>query len=94
MKTALNFSYKNNIINKLNYFQIIEHIKNSNLPNKLNKFFSLKDIKKIISFMSNDKKNKSNKINLILLNKIAEPIINKHYTKENLFKFLKKELNN
>jgi len=94
MKTALNFSYKNNIINKLNYFQIIEHIKNSNLPNKLNKFFSLKDIKKIISFMSNDKKNKSNRINLILLKKIAEPIINKHYTKKNLFKFLKKELNN
>ena len=94
MKTALNFSHEKNIINKPNYFQIIEHIKNSNLPNKLNKFFSLKDIKKIISFMSNDKKNKSNKINLILLNKIAEPIINKHYTKENLFKFLKKELNN
>ena len=89
MKTALNFSHEKNIINKPNYFQIIEHIKNSNLPNKLNKFFSLKDIKKIISFMSNDKKNKSNKINLILLNKIAEPIINKHYTKENLFKFLK-----
>ena len=94
MKTALNFSYKNNLINKSNYTEIIEHIKNSKLPNKLNNFFSLKDIKKIISFMSNDKKNKTNKINLILLKRITKPIINKHFSKKYLFKFLKKELNN
>ena len=94
MKTALNFSYEKNIINKPNYLQIIQHIKDSNLPNKLNKFFSSKDIKKIISFMCNDKKNKSNKINLILLNKIGKPIIDKHYTKKDLFKFLKNQLNN
>ena len=94
MKTALNFSYKNNLINKSNYTEIIEHIKNSKLPNKLNRFFSLKDIKKIISFMSNDKKNKTNKINLILLKRITKPIINKHFSKKYLFKFLKKELNN
>ena len=60
IKTALNFSFKNNIISKPNYLEINEHINNSNLPNKLSKFFSLKDINKIISFMSNDKKNKSN----------------------------------
>ena len=94
MKTALNFSYKNKMISKPNYLKIIEHIENSNLPNKLNKFFSLKDVKKIISFMSNDKKNKSNRVNLILLKKIAKPIINKNYSKKYLFKFLKKELNN
>ena len=94
MKTALNFGYEKNIINKPNYLQIIQHIKDSNFPNRLNKFFSSKDIKKIISFMLNDKKNKSNKINLILLNKIGKPISNKHYTKKNLFKFLKNQLNN
>ena len=94
MKTALNFSYKKNIINKSNYSEIIEHIENSNLPNKLKKFFSLKDVKKIISFMNNDKKNKSNRINVILLKKISKPIINKYYSQKHLFEFLKKELNN
>ena len=92
MKTALNFSYNKNLIKKSNYYSIINHIQNSNLPNSLQKFFSPKDIRKIISFMSNDKKNKSNKINLILLKKIGKPIINKHFNQTYLYKFFKKEL--
>ena len=35
----------------------------------LKKFFSLKDLNRILSFISKDKKNDSNKINLILLKK-------------------------
>ena len=41
-----------------------------------------------------DKKNNSNKINLILLKKIGLPIIDKKYNKNDLKSFLKKELVN
>ena len=44
--------------------------------------------------MLKDKKNNSEKINLILLKKIGSPIINKEYDKKSLRTFLKKELNN
>ena len=94
MKTALNFSHNKNLIKKSNYYKLINHIQNSNLPNNLQKFFSFRDIKKIISFMSNDKKNKSNKINLILIKNIGKPIINQHFSQRYLYKFLKKELTN
>ena len=94
MYTALNFSYKKNLINKNNFLEIINHIKNSNLPNNLSNYFSLNDIKNIVSFMTNDKKNKSKKINLILLKKIGKPIINKNFNQKYLISFLKKELVN
>ena len=92
MTTALNFSKSINLL-PLNEFEIIlDHIKNSNLPNNIKEYFFLKDINKIISFMINDKKNNSNKINLILLKKIGAPLINKKFSKEKLKIFLKKQL--
>ncbi len=92
MTTALNFSKLNNFL-PLREFNIIEnHIKNFGLPNDIKKYFFLKDLKKIISFMINDKKNNTNKINLILLKKIGIPLINKKFSKEKLTIFLNKEL--
>jgi 3-dehydroquinate synthase/shikimate kinase/3-dehydroquinate synthase len=44
--------------------------------------------------MLKDKKNKSDKISLVLLKRIGSPLINKEYDKKNLYSFLKKELNN
>ena len=44
--------------------------------------------------MLKDKKNKSDKINLILLKRIGHPIINNVYSKNILKTFLKKELTN
>ena len=44
--------------------------------------------------MINDKKNSTNKINLILLKKIGTPLISKKFDKEKLKIFLNKELNN
>ena len=44
--------------------------------------------------MANDKKNNSNKINLILLKKIGKPLINKKFDKKTLKIFLNKELDN
>ena len=94
IKTALNFSLKNNLIKKNEYNSIIDHIKNSNLPSEIKKFFTIKDLKKIISFMLKDKKNSSDKINLVLLKKIGSPIIDGQYDKENLKLFIKGELTN
>ena len=92
MKTALNFSFKNNLLKKKEHNLIINHISNSNLPSKINKFFNLKDLNKILSFMLKDKKNNSDKISLVLLKKIGSPLINKKYNKKIVVNFLKTEL--
>jgi len=44
--------------------------------------------------MIKDKKNNSEKINLVLLKKIGKPIFNKQYSKKKLNLFLKKFLIN
>tara|TARA_Y100001958_G_scaffold153949_1_gene142160 strand:+ start:339 stop:1445 length:1107 start_codon:yes stop_codon:yes gene_type:complete len=94
MKTALNFSYRNNLLKKKDYDLVINHITNFNLPSSLNKFFRTNASHKIVSFMLTDKKNNSDKINLVLLRKIGIPVTNKRYNKNQIIKFMKKELNN
>ena len=94
IQTALNFSLKKNLIKKNDHSSIIQHISNCNLPSKINSLFKVKDSKKIVTFMLKDKKNKSNKINLILLKKIGSPLVNKEYNKKVLNEFLKAELQN
>ena len=73
---------------------IINHINNCKLPSDIKNYFKLRDLNKILSFMLKDKKNNSEKINLILLKKIGSPIYNKFYNRQNLKLFLKKELMN
>tara|TARA_B100000035_G_scaffold286449_1_gene270781 strand:- start:687 stop:1793 length:1107 start_codon:yes stop_codon:yes gene_type:complete len=94
INSAAKFSYKKNFLSYKDYSSIISHLKNSNLPCNLKKFFSIKDIKNILFFMTSDKKNKLNKINLILLKKIGSTIIDQEYTKSVLKIFLRKELLN
>ena len=94
MKTALNFSFRENILSKSEYNLIVNHIDNSILPSSIKKYFSIKDLNKILSFMIKDKKNNSEKINLVLLKKIGKPIFNKQYSKKKLGLFMKKFLSN
>ena len=94
IKTALNFSLKNNLLKKNEYNSVINHISKSNLPSRINKFFKVKDLNKILSFMTKDKKNNSDKISLVLLKKIGSPLINQEYSKRSLGLFLKNELSN
>ena len=94
MKTALNFSLRENILSKKEYNLIVNHINNSGLPSSVKKYFSIKDLNRILSFMTKDKKNNSEKINLVLLKKIGKPIFNKKYSKKNLKLFMKKFLTN
>ena len=92
MSTALNFSFKKKLLNQNDYTSIINHLKISGLPFNLKNYFSKKNIQKIISFMIKDKKNYSNKINLILLKKIGTPIINNEYHKKEIKLFFDKLL--
>tara|TARA_A100001011_G_scaffold44196_1_gene41429 strand:- start:240 stop:1346 length:1107 start_codon:yes stop_codon:yes gene_type:complete len=92
--TALKFSYYNKFLGRDEYFSIKEHIESSNLPYNIKKYFSLKHLNRILTFMIKDKKNNSEKINLVLLKKIGNPMINKTYKKSVLKLFLKKELTN
>ena len=94
INSALRFSFKKKLLNLIEYKSILKHIEISNLPFKIKDYFTLKNINKILSFMTKDKKNKSEKINLILLKKIGFPITNHEYDKSNLKLFLKSELTN
>ena len=86
--SAVEFSRKKNILKKSDFGQITEHLRKLNY-NNLNKYFKLKDISKIIFYMKQDKKNKDDKINLILLKSIGKPILNKSFKENNIRSFLK-----
>ena len=94
MKIALKFSFKNYFLNKKDYFLIMDHFNSSKFSFDIKKFFSAKNLHKILTFMMKDKKNKSNKINLVLLKKIGTPLINQEFSKKKLELFLKNELTN
>ncbi|MBD1164191.1 3-dehydroquinate synthase [Pelagibacterales bacterium SAG-MED13] len=92
MKSAVKFSYKKNLIKKKDFRIIFNHLNNDKFPRSIKDYFKLKDLKKIISFMIKDKKNDSNKIKLMLINRIGSTIIDKEYSKKSLQLFLKNEL--
>ena len=48
----------------------------------------------IVSFIKKDKKNTSNKINLILLKKIGKPVFDLNFESKKIESFLRKELVN
>ena len=92
MKSALKFSFMRKMLSKKEYQHILKHYEDVKLPHKIQKYFSSKNIEKILSFMAKDKKNNSDKINLILLKRIGLTTINNVYKKNYLRSFLKKEL--
>ena len=94
IKTAAKFSLSNNILNIKEFNLIENHLDKLRLPNDINKFFSVKNLNKIFSFMKKDKKNNTNKINLVLLKKIGSPIYNFQFDKKKITLFLRKELIN
>ena len=51
---------------------INDHINKINITSKLEKLFKKRDISKIIKFMRTDKKNNTEKINLILIKDIGK----------------------
>ena len=92
IKTAAKFSLSNNILNIKEFNLIENHLNTLNLPNNVNKFFSTKDLNKIFFFMKKDKKNITNKVNLVLLKKIGSAIYKLQFNEKKIKLFLKKEL--
>ena len=92
INTAVKFSFIKKLLNIKEFNFIANHFKKFKLPFEVKNYFSPGKYKIITSFMTKDKKNKSDKINLILLKKIGHPIINKSYKKSVVENFIKKEL--
>ena len=94
INSALSFSKNSKMLSNNEYQSLKNHFKNSKLPFNIKNYFKIKDLNKIVSFMTIDKKNYSDKINLILLKRIGNPEINKVFTRNKIKSFLKKELTN
>ena len=94
MKIALNFSLQRKIIANKDYKIINKHLNNKTLFQDLKNYFQTKHINKILSFMTKDKKNDTDKINLVLLKKIGAPIIEKNFNQKYLKNFFQKQLTN
>ena len=92
--SACEFSYKKKLLNKAEYKMIQNHALKLNKSLKLNKFFNKKDSNKIIKFMTIDKKNINEKINLILLKKIGKADFKNFYKVAEVQKFIKNQFNN
>ena len=92
IRTAIKFSLLNKILNIKEFALIENHLESLHLTLNINKFFSIKNLNKILSFIKKDKKNNSNKINLVLLKKIGAPIYKLQFDEKKINNFLKKEL--
>jgi 3-dehydroquinate synthase len=92
IKTVAKFSLSNNILSIKEFNLIENHLNKLNLPRNIRKFFFLKNLNRILSFMKKDKKNNTNKINLVLLKKIGSPIYDLQFNEKKINFFLKKEL--
>ncbi len=90
--SSAKFSLENNILSKIDYYRIINHIKNLKIPINLKFYFKKKDINLIIKYMKTDKKNTSTKINLILIKKIGNVITDFSFNQNKIKKFFINEL--
>ena len=92
VKTASKFSLLNKILSIKEFELIEDHLNKLSLPRNINNFFSIKNLNKILSFMKKDKKNNTNKINLVLLKRIGSPIYKLQFNEKKINFFLRKEL--
>ena len=73
---------------------IVSHFEKASLSYNVKKLFSKKDVNKIVSYMQKDKKNNSEKINLILLKKIGLVDLKMKFSNKQIKTFLNKALLN
>ena len=92
--SASRFCVLNNLMKKNEFDLIQNHLMKFKLPINLKKFFSLKNLNTIVKFMEKDKKNNTEKINLVLLKSIGNPTFNLNFEKKKLISFLNNELIN
>ncbi len=89
--SATKLSKKLKLINNIDYQLILSHLSKLNYRN-LDKLFKQSDLNNIIKFMTVDKKNTSNKINFITLNKIGKVNIHNQLGITEVRSFIKSEL--
>ena len=92
--SALKFSLDAQILKLSEFNSIINHFNKANLSYDVKKYFSKNNTKKIVSYMQKDKKNNSEKINLILLKKIGFVELNKKFDNKKIQLFINKILIN
>ena len=92
--SSLKFSLENNLINPSDFNFILEHLKKAKLSYNIKKFFSKSDTNTIVSYMRNDKKNNSDKINLVLLRRIGSIELKKKFSQRKIQFFIKEKLLN
>jgi len=93
IKNAIKFSNVNKLLSRENFQLINNHINKIRLFPKFYQLFKKKDLNKIVMFMKSDKKNNSNKINLILMRNFGKIKIDFQIDSIKLKKFLILELN-
>ena len=93
IKNAIKFSSVNKLLSRENFQLINNHINKIRLFPKFYQLFKKKDLNKIVMFMKSDKKNNSNKINLILMRNFGKIKIDFQIDSIKLKKFLILELN-
>ena len=92
--SSLKFSLENNFMNQTDFNLILKHFKKAELYYDINKFFSKSDTNTIVSYMQKDKKNNSEKINLVLLRKIGSIDLKKKFSLQKIRFFIKERLLN
>ena len=90
---ASKFSNKENLLSRGELELIEKHISELKY-NNLKFYFKKRNVDTILKFMKRDKKNNSKDINLILLKKIAKPVLNNTYSQFKIKKFISSLINN
>jgi len=90
--SACEFAFEKKILSLSDLIKIKKHFLDLNLPYNLKKYFRKSDIKKIIDFMTIDKKNYNDKINLILISKIGKSLRGKIFSKKEVYKFINRKI--
>ena len=92
--SALKFSLDIKLLKFKEYSHVMKHIVRLKLPSNIRNYFLPRNLTTILNFMSKDKKNITEKINLILIKKIGSTVINNQYKKSKIKRFLKDSLAN
>ncbi len=90
---ASKFSNEENLLSRGELELIEKHISELKY-NNLKFYFKKRNVDTILKFMKRDKKNNSKDINLILLKKIAKPVLNNTYSQFKIKKFISSLINN
>ena len=94
INSASEFSLKEKFLNLREYNLIKEHIYTIDKSLHVKNYFGKKDVGKLLEFMKIDKKNNSNKINLILIKKIGNVVYNNFFDLNKISKFIRLQFYN